>query len=326
MSLATLKRWWKLVEDEGIEVVKVDFVVEGSVPETVIDVVIEGENPEAASDESDTAHVEPEALEAEETAPEETEAATAAPEVQNDAPKPMALSDIVKKLENLYDMLNGLYFENQLPKPIITVQSTPHAYGHCSIRKIWSSGHEGEGDARYEINIGAEYLNRPSENTAATMLHEMVHLYCRENDIRETSQGVRYHNKFFKVEMEARDLEVGYDRATPTDFEKLINRVAELEAELKTHRETEYDRLYLYDMLGYIKINSLDELKDVFIEPLGDADKIFKQEYYRRLASLQATHIKTKKSIPKKDIARQSNLTQKIPKTPQGVLYQTNSS
>jgi len=49
--------------------------------------------------------------------------------------------------------------------------------------------------------------------------------------LKETSQGVRYHNKLFKAEAEARDLAIGYDRAigysltTPT--EALIEKLRE---------------------------------------------------------------------------------------------------
>lgn len=139
----------------------------------------------------------------------------------------MKMSDTVKTLETMFDKLNLIYFEGKLPKPVITVQTTPKAYGHCSVKKIWKS----ETDSAYEINIGAEYINRPIEQTAATLCHEMIHLYCRENDITETCQNGRYHNKVFKQEAEARDLEIGYDRAigysitSPT--ETFINKLHE---------------------------------------------------------------------------------------------------
>lgn len=142
---------------------------------------------------------------------------TAEPGVNHD--EPMKMSDVVTKLESLFDILNRVYFDNALPKPVITVQSTPKAYGHCSTKKIW----KGENDGQYEINIGAEFLNRPSANTAATMCHEMVHLYCLVNEIQDTCQKGRYHNKTFKAECESRDLIVEYDRAngyahtSPTD-------------------------------------------------------------------------------------------------------------
>lgn len=139
----------------------------------------------------------------------------------------MTMSNTVKILENMFDTLNSIYFNSKLPKPIITVQSTPKAYGHCSVKKIWKS----ETDATYEINLGAEYINRPIEQVAATLCHEMVHLYCRENDITETCQNGRYHSKVFKTEAEARDLKIDYDRAigysltAPT--ETFINKLHE---------------------------------------------------------------------------------------------------
>ena len=169
MAAASFDRRWKLYEEAE--------TTEAETPETA-----EAETPETAETE----------------VPESTE--TEAPE--------MKMSDVVTKLESLFDILNHVYFENALPKPVITVQSTPKAYGHCSTKKIWSNDTAGQ----YEINIGAEYLNRPSANTAATMCHEMVHLYCLVNDIADTCQKGRYHNKTFKTEAAARDLEIGYDR------------------------------------------------------------------------------------------------------------------
>ena len=160
-----------------------------------------------------------------ESVEEPTEEAAVVDETAAQTEEPMKMSDVVTKLENLFDLLNAAYFEDKLPKPVITVQSTPKFYGHCSTKKIWKS----ENDARYEINIGAEYLNRPSADTAATMCHEMVHLYCLENGINDTCQKGRYYNKAFKTECERRDLEVGYDRAngythtTPTEaFKKTL--------------------------------------------------------------------------------------------------------
>ena len=160
-----------------------------------------------------------------ESVEEPTEEAAVVDETAAQTEEPMKMSDVVTKLENLFDLLNAAYFEDKLPKPVITVQSTPKFYGHCSTKKIWKS----ENDARYEINIGAEYLNRPSDDTAATMCHEMVHLYCLENGINDTCQKGRYHNKAFTTECELRDLEVGYDRAngythtTPTEaFKKTL--------------------------------------------------------------------------------------------------------
>lgn len=155
--------------------------------------------PEAAKDDKKK----PEKKKAEKKQPEKAKEETVASEAA------MKMSETIKISEDLFDKLNGIYFEGKLNKPVITVQSTPRAYGHCSTKKIWKS----ESESSYEINIGAEFINRPIESTAATLLHEMVHLYCLENNIADTCQKGRYHNGKFRNECEARDLAVEYDTA-----------------------------------------------------------------------------------------------------------------
>ena len=125
-------------------------------------------------------------------------------------------------LNKIFDRLNETYFESTLSKPIITIQNTPKVYGHVSVYEVWKSG-----DAnRRELNIGAGTINRPIENVVATMLHEMVHIYCMQNGIKDTSRGGAYHNKKFKEQAEKRDLiiehseSIGWSVTTPSD--KLI--------------------------------------------------------------------------------------------------------
>ncbi len=112
------------------------------------------------------------------------------------------MSRAVSQLEHIYNALNTDFFQNELPIPIITVQSKPGTYGHCTTSKVWQRKDGGA----YELNIAAEVLNYPIEETLDTMLHEMVHLYCRENGIKEVSRGGKYHNKRFKEEAERRGL------------------------------------------------------------------------------------------------------------------------
>ena len=76
-------------------------------------------------------------------------------------------------LEKVCRALNRDFFGGELEEPIITIQSTPMAYGHVTVAKIWKR----KEDWRHELNLGAETLNRPIEEVVATMLHEMVHLY-----------------------------------------------------------------------------------------------------------------------------------------------------
>ena len=77
-------------------------------------------------------------------------------------------------LNKVFDILNEEFFECELSRPTITIQSTPKAYGHFSLREdTWISKVGGT----HEINIGAGTLSRPIEEVAATLLHEMVWKY-----------------------------------------------------------------------------------------------------------------------------------------------------
>ena len=112
------------------------------------------------------------------------------------------MSRAVSQLEHVYNSLNSDFFAGELPVPIITVQSKPGTYGHCSVAKVWQR----KDDKTYEMNISAETLNYPIEEVIDTLLHEMCHLYCRENNIKEVSRGGKYHNKRFKEVAEAHGL------------------------------------------------------------------------------------------------------------------------
>lgn len=120
----------------------------------------------------------------------------------------LEISEANKFLEEAFDVLNTHFFESALPKVKITIQSSPLAYGHFSLAPIWSD----EIFLYNELNISAENLNRPLPNLLATLLHEMVHLYCFVKDIKDTSRGHTYHNKHFKREAEKRGLIIEYDK------------------------------------------------------------------------------------------------------------------
>ncbi len=112
-------------------------------------------------------------------------------------------------LDKIFKLLNAKYFNNELPAVIITIQSTPTAYGHFTCYDAWHCGADREGFQ--EINIGAGTLDRPIENVTATLLHEMVHEYCFVNGIKDTSRNGTYHNKRFRDEAVKRDLDIEYD-------------------------------------------------------------------------------------------------------------------
>ena len=123
-------------------------------------------------------------------------------------------------LNKVFDLLNEEFFENTLSRPTITIQSTPRAYGHFSLREdTWVSKLGGT----HEINIGAGTLARPIEEVAATLLHEMVHYYNFENGVQDCSRGSTYHNRRFKASAEAHGLRVehtdkyGWSHTSPSD-------------------------------------------------------------------------------------------------------------
>ena len=111
-------------------------------------------------------------------------------------------------LEKLFRTLNERYFDNTIEEPIITIQSTPRAYGHVTVSKAW---HKANGDERHELNIAAGTLDRPIEEIVSTLLHEMVHLMNLQNGVQDCSRGGTYHNRKFKAAAEACDLHIDYD-------------------------------------------------------------------------------------------------------------------
>ena len=110
------------------------------------------------------------------------------------------------QLEKMFRELNKHYFGGALPEPIISLKKTPSAYGHITCAKVWQAGQE----SKYEINISSATLDRPIEETTATLLHEMVHEHNLENGIKDTSNNGVYHNKRFKERAESHGLVVSH--------------------------------------------------------------------------------------------------------------------
>jgi len=117
------------------------------------------------------------------------------------------ITKTILELEKIFNLLNKEFFDDKLIKPFILVQSKKkkNTLGTCSVNPIWEKKDKKD-DKRYEITLSAEYLNRPVEEILATLLHEMVHLYCSLNNIKDTSNNYVYHNKRFKEEAECRGL------------------------------------------------------------------------------------------------------------------------
>lgn len=118
------------------------------------------------------------------------------------------ISRVCGYLEKMYRQLNQDKFDGKLEMPVITVMTTPNAYGHVTCGKVWRT----KETQRYELNIAAGTLDRPIENVVSTLLHEMVHIYNMMNGIQDCSRGNTYHNKHFKVAAESVGLVIEYDK------------------------------------------------------------------------------------------------------------------
>ncbi len=110
------------------------------------------------------------------------------------------MSRTISQIEHMYNSLNEDFWNGELPIPVITVQSAPGTAGHASVARIWQR----KDDDAFELNISAEALQLPIEETIDTLLHEMTHIYCRLHNIKECSGA--YHNGKFKEIAEAHGL------------------------------------------------------------------------------------------------------------------------
>ena len=122
------------------------------------------------------------------------------------------------QLEKMFRELNKHYFAGKLPEPIISLKKTPSAYGHITCSKVWQAG----GENKYEINILSATLDRPIEETASTLLHEMVHEYCMETGIKDTSNNGVYHNRRFMEQAEAHGLTVDHHEKVRLDHHEPV--------------------------------------------------------------------------------------------------------
>ena len=74
-------------------------------------------------------------------------------------------SRVAGQLEKMFRLLNAHFFDGELPEVVISLKKTVGAYGHFTCGKVWQAGDE----RRYEINISSPTLNRPIEETCATI-------------------------------------------------------------------------------------------------------------------------------------------------------------
>ena len=180
-------------------------------------------------------------------------------------------------LNKVFDLLNEEFFECELSRPTITIQSTPKAYGHFSLREdTWISKVGGT----HEINIGAGTLSRPIEEVAATLLHEMVHYFNYVNGIQDCSRGNTYHNRKFRDAAEAHGLIVdhhdkyGWTITTPSD--ELLEVILKYDLTDILINRNEFDGFQItegdYLALEESKLFGTDKDLDTLLRRLAEAD------------------------------------------------------
>ena len=138
------------------------------------------------------------------------------------------LAMVIKELHKAFDCFNKEFYNNELPKVIITIQSRGkrNALGWFTKGKVWDDGKQ----EKHEINISAEYTNREFMDIMRTLHHEMIHLYCAVNDIKNTSRGGTYHNTNFKRVSEEHGFyykENAYDKKCGWSFSSLTDETIE---------------------------------------------------------------------------------------------------
>ena len=152
----------------------------------------------------------------------------------------MNMEMTIKELYTIFNKLNETFYNNELPEPQIVVTETAKkgAFGWFTPYSAWST--EDKKIEKFEIALSAEYMTRKDMkleeeggmiDVIRTLHHEMIHLFCHINDIKDTSRQGRYHNKNFKkacedhgfiFKDEAPDSTIGWSRAYLSDQTKAV--------------------------------------------------------------------------------------------------------
>lgn len=104
------------------------------------------------------------------------------------------MSRLTGCLEKCFRLVNSEFFNDELPTPMITCVPTSRAYAHITVSPVWDTKH----GSKYELNISAAYLNRPTEYIVSSLIHEATHLFNIVHNVQDTSNNGVYHNRQFK--------------------------------------------------------------------------------------------------------------------------------
>lgn len=91
-------------------------------------------------------------------------------------------------MREMFLTYNRDYFNNSLKEPIFEVVTLKSKLGECSWKNI-----RGGGRKDYKIRL-SDYFQLTEKDYRTIMLHEMIHLFIRQHDIKDTRT---HHGKVF---------------------------------------------------------------------------------------------------------------------------------
>ena len=199
------------------------------------------------------------------------------------------ITKTIIELNKIFNFLNEKYFEKKLIQPVILIQGKikKSTMGTCSCNPIWQKSNDEE-NKKYEITLSGKYLKRSIEEIVSTLLHEMVHLYCSLNEIKDTSNAYVYHNKKFKEEAEKRGLKIERAKTIGWSVTTLTDSTKQYVASLNINKEAfDYWRnaieiksdkpkviIHKYECPCGVKLSSTKELNVI----CGECNKKFEKE------------------------------------------------
>lgn len=112
----------------------------------------------------------------------------------------------IEFIERNFNEFNGKFFSGKLKTPVFEINKTRACLGMCCWKNKVNTKGKVIGRFNYRIKI-SEYFDRSETDYINTILHEMIHLYIRQNNLASDSE---HHGKTFK-RIAARINEHGYN-------------------------------------------------------------------------------------------------------------------
>ena len=91
-------------------------------------------------------------------------------------------------LSEMFDFFNKEHFNNDLQKPKFEITHVKTYLGQYAYQRFW------DGSLLWHVIRISDRYNRSEDDVCNTLIHEMIHLYIRQNNIRDTRP---HHGKVF---------------------------------------------------------------------------------------------------------------------------------